>query len=174
MCLAIALWDVTTRVQQSPNPPADILTIDGSKNPELLPEWFVWEKTLTMLARDVAASRVDSKALVKDLGIRDAELELLLKEARDEAERGERLYKELAPIGERMRAEGKSPLAILEVVVPLTFEGRRQTLEARGRLYSALSDESLWNLRNWIFVHIIQKTKITLHGSEARSFSFPW
>jgi hypothetical protein len=58
--------------------------IDGKKHPELIPEYHAWESGLRMLA---SASRHTPSGILDRVGLSDADLQLVLHEAKEQATR---------------------------------------------------------------------------------------
>jgi hypothetical protein len=132
------LTSVTARSQapvaSAPSKP-DILQIDGSKNPELVPQWSVWGFVFRVIAggpRQLPSSvlRVASKA----------EEALVMREAdgiqKVDADCQARLTKVVALLGVESRD------AVDARVREITVACRRETLHARDRLLASLNPEA--------------------------------
>jgi hypothetical protein len=131
---------------------SNIVVIDGSKNPSMLPEWLVWEQAFLIVAgwrgRDSGITHDLRMALSKD------EVELLEREAAMQSERQNQAGREAEPL--RARYATRDPkdeklLALLnDQMQNVNLRYRRATLEARNRVLERLSLESQSVLTSWI------------------------
>ena len=131
--------------QQAGSAQDEYMDIDGSKNPELIPEWLVWENSFRLLA---IARRDGSVEVPATIGLSDAGLAAVLKEAERQPDRDHACEQRL----ERMR-----PLLFIEKVEvinekteALQIECRTATLQARDRIFRALSPEDGTMLIAWV------------------------
>jgi hypothetical protein len=126
----------------------EIITIDGTKNPELVPQWTVWNSGLRYLAKD------DSEQLptVVLRAVTPEQTVMLMKEAHA-AEAFERECAARAmQFGRTLLAE--RPDLDIELantkVVEASMACRRHTLEVRDRLLASLSPTGAAALRGWV------------------------
>jgi hypothetical protein len=113
----------------------DILQIDGSKNPELVPQWSVWG----FVFRVIAGGPRQLPSSVLRVASKDDEA-LVMKEAdgiqRVDADCQARLTKVVALIGV------ESTDVVDGRVREITVACRRETLQARDRLLASLNPEA--------------------------------
>lgn len=143
--------------------------IDGSKNPELLPQWFVWQETFRTIV-----VHPDREKLEKEVGLTDDEFKFLLGEQAAHSKRETSLATQLRTTGEALRTQGLPPERIAGDLAALDFDYRWQVLYARQRIHDKLSPESLARLEQWIYRHVISAAKVHLSGSAVQRFFSPW
>jgi hypothetical protein len=126
-------------------PPSDYVEIDGSKNPQDIPEWDAWLAAFRVLS---IANRKGSIAVPASLGLSDADLRLVFAEAAEQDKRN-RVCEERV---ERLRPLlGKEKVEVInERTRTLQLECRWMTLQARDRLLEALSAEGRTALAAWV------------------------
>ncbi len=122
--------------------PPEWVHIDGSKNPELIPEWSIWQRGFLILARSAELPTVILRQFTPE------ELELLKRETAEELRRDavcQRRVLDLRPLlaTERMRVIDERTKAI-------QLECRQDTLDAHDRLLARLRSEAQFALTDWM------------------------
>jgi hypothetical protein len=129
-------------VFSTPNP-ADLVHIDGGKNPEMIPQWNVWESAFGMVA---LVSDVPTEVAVSLSNEEQAALVAAAKEAVANRRACERRVLELAPL--LQTAEAKS---VNDKTQEINLEYRQQTLRLRDRvLAAAVRPEGQAALNRWV------------------------
>lgn len=148
VCWSIAGQVVDYRAQsQSAQGSSNMITIDGSKNPELLPEWLVWQQTLETLA---LIEHKDAPAFKHDLVLSDAERVLVYREASQQPERERKCFASLDQRHKELSAAGVKPDVMQKDLEDREVECRWKVLEARDRILGGLSPEAQASLLSWI------------------------
>ncbi len=146
------------------------VVLDGAKNPELFPEWYVWEMVFKKVARGAAHPKTP---LHQELGISEREL-ILLEQERGLFENYEKdLEQKLRNTSAALKAKGTSEDEVRNATHEHNMEYRFKILDARDRVIRALSAESNTALRAWINRELIG-TKVYLTGRAAKVFHMPW
>lgn len=130
---------------QSPTKDDEYVDIDGSRNPELIPEWLVWEASFRTLA---IARRDGSVEIPATIGLSDAALEVVIAEAEKQPTRDDGCVarvERLKPLVGREKAE-----VINAKTAAIQLECRAATLRARDRLFRVLSPEDTTRLIGWV------------------------
>ena len=125
--------------------PLDIVEIDGSKNPALIPEYLVWEHGFGGLA--IIKDR-DMKPAMATLALSPRDAELVFKEAGAQATRDRRRGEH-----EKARREalaGAKPAELAAALHDVILEYRWEVLDARDRLLASLSPEGQVELIRWM------------------------
>lgn len=132
-------------LHQSPTKDDEYVDIDGSRNPELIPEWLVWETGFRTLA---IARREGSVEIPATIGLSDADLEAVMAEAAKQPTRDD----ECAARVERLRPMvGRSKAEVINAKTEaIQLQCRAATLRARDRLLRLLSPEDTTLLIGWI------------------------
>jgi hypothetical protein len=149
MMLALIVLVVVPLAAQLPRfsdpAPSEYVHIDGSRNPEMIPEWSTWEFAFRTIA---GGSKLIPTQVLQFLSGREAELlleEALASQERDAACQARILR--LKPLLTRETAK-----KIDERTREIQIECRWQTLHARDRLLAALEDnpEGQMALIQWV------------------------
>jgi hypothetical protein len=122
---------------------AEVIHIDGSKNPEMIPQWRTWWYAFVVMAGGL--KQVPS--LVLD-HLTDTEEALLLKAAEEDAENYalcEARVMKLAPLLQTDAAR-----TLNEKTREINLDCRRQTLQLRDRVLAALSPDGQAALTRWV------------------------
>jgi hypothetical protein len=147
---ALGLSLPLARGQASPPPSSEMVTIDGSKNPELVPEWTAWHSAFTRIR---AANDIPSDVLSV---IGAAERAAILDHAGNDGrfwEKGEKQVKDMqtAVVAEPDRARKIELMVSLQPKVEeLELVARRHTLELRDHLLSILQPDGRAALMAWV------------------------
>lgn len=123
-------------------PPSEWVHIDGSKNPELIPEWSIWQRGLQILARSSALPTTILQQFTSE------ESALLKKETAEELARDaacQRRVLKLAPLLAMEKAR-----ILDEKTKVIQLDCRQQTLDARDRLLARISPGAQVALAEWI------------------------
>jgi hypothetical protein len=135
--VAVTVVAVTAHVHpQTPPRPEDIVVIDGSKSPELIPQWHVWGFTFRVIAggpRELPTAVLllvskDEEKLIK------AEADSVQKSDASCAERGIKTY--------GLLKQGEPLLSVDAKMHAITLECRWKTLQARDRILEGLNPEA--------------------------------
>ena len=121
-------------------PPSERLEIDGSKNPELVPEWFVWETFFRQLHR---AGTVPSAL---DLSVREERhLQMQLEQFSRSIEQCQKEIEKLRPqIGVASNKD------VSDTQRAIQLECRRRSLDIRDRLLSGVRPEASDAIVRWV------------------------
>ena len=126
---------------------SDWVHIDGSKNPELIPQWMAWRTVFRRIA-DGPVSPGKGRKLIP-LNLQDVfseqETLLLLREGEAEVQR----FNECGAKVDKLRELKESREVIIKLNDDIVMECRWQTIHARDRVMVALSDASRLALRQW-------------------------
>jgi hypothetical protein len=175
--LAFALSVVSSVAPLVLSSPQDAVTLDGSKHPELFPEWFIWEQILQSLPQSVSTSEpqhaLQLPSIDVRLGISKDEMAILVNEARLFQQSKELLRKQLKEVRATLLAQGKSEHQIRSATKDVNLQYRYRILDSRGRLYQTLSPASLEGFRKEIN-HRLKGTTVHLRGYAATYFKLPW
>jgi hypothetical protein len=150
--IALIVMSPQARVSTSPSASSDVVVIDGSKNPSMLPEWLVWEQAFLIISgwqgKDSGITHELRMALARE------ELELLEREAGLQGERQEHAGRDADPLRARFAARDPNDTKLLALLndqmQEVNLKYRRATLEARNRVFEHLSPESQSVLMSWI------------------------
>ncbi len=142
------------------------VVIDGAKNPELFPEWFVWEQTLQTLPR------LGRTGKTTELDVSRVEWALIQREIKVFQElqtTQEKQHRQIKAAGE---PTGKTEDQIRNAAHLVDLEYRHKVLDIAHRVSEGLSPESLTRLRAWIDV-LVQGTAVHLRGRAIKLFREP-
>jgi hypothetical protein len=142
---------------QSPAAPSskdEMITIDGKKHPDMIPEWSVWQFTIDVLAGDVdhAAKvgdrEIDSLPTVFYRAIPDDQLPPLIKRLRDAAADQRRCFDDALKARIQLGAD-KDPLLSTKMA-DIEMECRRRTLRSRDHILASLSPQGQAVFRQFV------------------------
>lgn len=155
---ALACLDaVPTEFQQTPD---KVVQIDGAKNPELIPDYLVWEHAFGALT----IIREKNLTLgIKSLKMSDADLSLVFAEAKLQTDRDNTSVRRQRKRREELSATDAKPAEILAEMRKIILEARWAALEARDRLLDALSTDGRAALLEWVE---LRRPNITAHVPE--------
>jgi hypothetical protein len=154
-CFALTLAacvasNVTPLLSQShakppPNPfsipgPSERLEIDGSKNPELIPEWFVWETFFRHLHQ---AGTIPSA-----LNLAPGETRLLQMQVEQYGKSSEECQKEIANLRPLVGVVANGIVNEKQRAIQLGC--RRRSLDIRDRLLARVGAEAVTALTTWV------------------------
>lgn len=147
---------------------SDVVTIDGSKNPEMVPNWAAWLEAFRFMAQPAAP--IEPIPTMIYLATSKEQRALVRKEAlfvvAKERELGQRVLK----LQEGLTAENLSERT--ERVDALEMQRRQTALDARNRLLAALPAEGQIALRE--FAESVRKGyKATVVRSRLAQFMSP-
>lgn len=159
LCVAGAQQTTAPAPAQTTDP--DMLLIDGKKNPEMIPQWQMWESALDFIA---AAQKAGGVVLDEELQFSDDDMALLYAEAAAQQERWnahkKKVFTELEPLLAKMKRED-----VLPMNRAMILEYRRQVLDGSQRLLQRLSPEARVALPRWVEQRKAFIT-LTIHKSE--------
>lgn len=165
VAVGIAIIGCTLPLASAQRAATQSLVIDGSRNPELIPEWYIWEQTFLAIGRDAAGIR-------RKVAIDDDAVKVLLVE-------GKRFDAAQAVLAEQLRStratltqQRKSEDAIRDATDAHELDYRYKILEARLRISETLAPENMLILRAWIDQQMAH-TKIHLRGRALKIFQLP-
>ena len=137
---------VTLADQSSPKnpfviaPPSERLEIDGSKNPELIPEWYIWETFFRLL--HTAGTIPLALNLTTD---EDRRLEMELERYSKSNQQCQRDIESLRPL------VGKAPIKdVNEKQRSVQLGCRRRSLDIRDRLLAGVGPEASVAITAWV------------------------
>lgn len=147
---------------------SDIITIDGSKNPEMVPNWAAWLEAFRFMAQPAAP--IEPIPTMIYLATSRDQRALLRKEAlfvmAQERELGQRALK----LQDGLTAENLSERS--EKADALEMRRRQAALDARNRLLAALPTEGQIALREFA-EHVRKSYKATVVKSKLAQFLLP-
>ncbi len=149
---AVILAGAAQTPATSPQSAADIVVIDGKKDPSQIPEWLVWQQGFTVLAgwrgKDSGFNHDLREALSKE------EFDALEREAVAQDDRAEQATKEAEPLralyDRRDPNDRRLSATLDEKMYEVNLKYRRAILEARNRVLEALRPESQSVVLSWI------------------------
>jgi len=147
--------------------------IDGSENPELFPEWFIWELLLETLPRSAPPEGDRRGNRYSVLGLTDSEIQTLLREVREFERSKGILSRQLMAKRAALTASKKSESEIRDATQELNLQYRYRILDARHRIYQEVSSASIEKLRDLAY-QLVAGTKVHLRGRAVESFFKPW
>jgi hypothetical protein len=128
---------------QSAQPPPETIEIDGSRNPELIPQWSAWE-----FAFRVMADGPKELPTIVHLVVSADEGALILREAGMIAKRAAACEARMSKLRVLI---GKEKASVLDAQArEITLDCRRQTLDVRDRLLDRLNPEAQTALRAFV------------------------
>ena len=149
---------------------SDWVHIDGSKNPELIPEWNVWRTAFRRIADGPVSPEKGRKLIPLNLQdvFSEQETLLLLREGEAEVQR----FDECGAKVDKLRERKESREVIIKLNDDIVMECRWQTIHARDRVVAALSDASRLALRQWV-ESLKAGASITIHKNDLARFRLP-
>lgn len=147
LCVWLALAGVNAAAQcRAPrfsNPaPSEWVHIDGSRNPELIPQWSIWQRGLQILARGRALTTVILERFTRE------DIEILKHESAEELKRDGVCQQRVLKLAPLLASE---PARVLDgKTKAIQLECRQDTLEARDRLLARLAPDAQIALTEWI------------------------
>ena len=123
----------------------DVVLIDGSKDPQLVPEYLMWRNAFDVLAQ---ASQNSREIVLKALKLPEVDKSIVAAEARAQAQRE-------AACQDRQKRRVKALQAadaesrITKEVQHIALGCRQEVLDAKDRVMRALSPESQLILQGW-------------------------
>jgi hypothetical protein len=128
---------------QGPQPPPETIEIDGSKNPELIPQWSAWEFAF----RAIAGGRKELPTIVHRVVSTD-EAAMIVREAEMATKLGAGCETRMARLRPLI---GKEKASVLDARArEVTLDCRRQTLDVRDRVLEHLNPEAQGALRAFV------------------------
>ena len=125
------------------NPPAsERVEIDGSRNPELIPQWNVWAMAFRLALRSTA------DGIPRALGLTPAEAELLVAQAQAHAKAESDCRDEVLRLKPLVGVAGVED--INEKTSQIQLKCRRKTLEARDLLLAGVRQEASAAIVMWV------------------------
>lgn len=160
----------SAQVGSKPSPEEETITIDGAKNPEMVPQWSVWESSFRFIATGTKTLGDDGIPTKIYIAL-DKEHRLLLMKRVDAAIQGQ---KDCETRTLKLRAQlGLEKFDVLQArVLDLQMECRRGTLKARDNLLAALPPEGQSALRAFV-ESMKQGITITVLKSDLARFRLP-
>jgi hypothetical protein len=146
--------------------------IDGSKNPDLFPQWYVWEMAFHWLDGGSTESRRPIP-LHREIGISETELKFLMDQVKAFKQLQEALSKQLVETRGAAIAQGKREDDIRLATEQVNLDYRYRVLDLRQRIYDQLPTMSLIRLVAWIDPQLAGTT-VHLRGRAVQFFRQPW
>jgi hypothetical protein len=125
----------------------DVIHIDGQKNPELIPEYVLWEHGFGGLA---IIKQQNMPAALASLRLAPEDLALVWKEAALQKAREDHSASEQRRRREALKAQGVTPQQLSLELQKVILDYRWTVLNARDRLLAALTPEGQAALLAWI------------------------
>jgi hypothetical protein len=147
--------------------PTDLITIDGAKTPEMIPQWAVWTSAFHIIT---ASRRAGSNALQDVLGLTDPEAARLFREAEAQYARDSACGRRVERLRPLVGKEKDS--AINGRTEAIQIECRWDTLRARDRLLEALRPEAQVRLSRWVEDHKAGM-QVTIRKAELAHYQRP-
>jgi hypothetical protein len=139
----------------------DIIHIDGQKNPELIPEYVLWEHGFGGLA---IIKEQNLLVALASLPLSPEDLALVWKEAALQKAREEHSATEQRKRRDALKAQGVKPGQLLLELQKVILDYRWSVLDARDRLLAAMTPEGQAVLVAWVEA---RRAKITASVSKA-------
>jgi hypothetical protein len=117
--------------------------IDGKKNPEMIPEWVVWE-----VAFQALHGGTDLPTVLYRAGMSKEEAAVIKREAEASAARDRGCQARAMKLASELGTS--SVAAINQKTSDLQLECRQQTIDARDRLLAALGPQVQAALATWV------------------------
>ena len=151
VALPIASAGNDTAARWQSKPPEKI-EIDGSKNPGMIPQWLIWQNTFDVVNHLAEPNPDDPLPPHERMGVPKKDWDVLLAEARHQAEQAAQVRKKLEPIIQKLKAQKKTLHEIFEATEPneIELEGRWVYLAGEDRVMALLSPEGAIGLQKWI------------------------
>jgi hypothetical protein len=148
-CAALLLFSAWALEGHSSQYPAakDVIHIDGLKNPELIPEYVLWEHGFGGLA---IIKQQNMPTALASLSLSPEDLALVWKEAALQKTREEHSAVEQRKRRDALKAQGIKPQELLRELQKVILEYRWSVLNARDRLLAAMTPEGQAVLLAWI------------------------
>jgi hypothetical protein len=151
---------------------ADATVIDGATNPELLPQWFIWQGALRNIHHRPPVGPGEP-SLQDQLDLPLEVLNYLKGEAKGFVEDEARYVERLTALVATLRAEGKTTKDLFEVAKPLELEERWRILERADRINARLSAEQQLVLWQWIEQTVVRVNRVRVPRSQLQHFLKP-
>jgi hypothetical protein len=145
--------------------------IDGSKNPELFPEWYIWEMLFERLPPTAPAEQEKINHYSR-LGLTNSEIQTLVREVRAFGRSKEILSQQLRTTRAALTASKKSESDIRDATQEVNLQYRYRILDARNRIYEELSPASIEKLRKFAY-QLVAGTTVYLRGRAVEFFFIP-
>ncbi len=160
----------TAQSQTTNSPPGQqLIHIDGSVHPELLPQWVVWEQTFNQLD---GIKRHNITAALQTLDLTDAEAAVVFREAGGQSARRDECAATNDKITNEYRAKGLSLEVMLLAQRPAILKYRTDILEARDRIEKALGKKGRRSLDAFV-ARVIQGIGVDVWSSDLAFFKLP-
>lgn len=124
-----------------------VILIDGRSNPELIPDYVLWEHGFGGLA---IIRKHNMTSALASLKLADADAELVFKEASAQADRDIASATRQRRRREAMLADGAKPPDVMTAMRQIVLDYRWSVLHARDRLIAAMSPEGRATLLAWM------------------------
>ena len=125
--------------------PSEMIAIDGSRNPEMIPEYMVWEHGFSGLAF-IKARQI--KAALDSLMLSPEDAARVFKEADAQADRDRRRSER--ELERRTALRDAKPADLGAALRDVILEYRWEVLHARDRLLASLSAEGQAEVLRWM------------------------
>jgi hypothetical protein len=162
----------TTAEQQrstaSPQADADVVTIDGSKDPAMVPDWAAWLAAFRFMS--MPATPVEPIPTVIHRATTEAERRAIRKEAIGVIARETELSARGLELQKRLTKDNVAQL--VEMAESLEMERRREALNARDRLLGMLSGPAQSALLTFV-EQTRRQYRATVPRSELTQFMLP-
>jgi hypothetical protein len=171
--ITLVLLTVTpmqARAQSASESSDEMMTIDGARNPELIPQWNVWAAGFRYMAKD----DIQQLPTVVLQAVTPEQRAALMREANAAATFDRECGIQAAEFGRRLLAE-KPDIGLdvaNEKVIEASMSCRRHTLDVRDRLLSELGPTGAAALSGWV-ESLKVGWKTTLKKSHLKTYLLP-
>jgi hypothetical protein len=163
---SVEAWEARQRAKTVT---AAIVEISGAKTPEQLPEYLVWKIGLRALA---AIKKQNIAPALEELGLSEAEGELVFAEGRAQQERDKECFERQERLTTMLRAAEAKPERIAAETRAIVLECRSATLEAKDRMLAALSPDAQTAVVTWVLNQRSQ-INVSVHRADLEFFRQP-
>jgi hypothetical protein len=163
----------STAVAQGQTKPSEKIDMDGSKNPQMIPRWVIWRNVFRVVNHLSSPNSRDPRSPYEQLDVSREDWNVILAEAKHQAEQEAQKTKEYEPIIQNLQAQKKTVREILAALAPFELAERWEYLAGGDRLMEKLSPESAVRLQRWIDEMIVRGFRMTMARYEYEHFRKP-
>ena len=146
-----------------------IIEISGEKTPEQLPEYLVWKIGLRAIA---AIKKQNIVPALEELGLSDAEGEIVFAEGRAQQERDKECFERQERLTAMLKAAEAKPERIASETRAIVLECRWATLDAKERMLAALSPDARTSVVTWV-LNQRRQINVSVHRADLEFFRQP-
>jgi hypothetical protein len=146
-----------------------VIEISGEKTPEQLPEYLVWRIGLRALA---AIKKQNIRPALDELGLSDAEGEVVFAEGRAQQERDKECLERQERLTTMLKAAEAKAERIASETRAIVIECRWATLDAKDRMLAVLSADAQTAVVAWVLNQRSQ-INVSVHRADLEFFKQP-